>query len=65
MRIVSLNPDPGFGGSAWLVELEGHKLLIDPGVAPRRGWREGFPRYDLMLFRVAEITEVGGPLVHA
>ena len=48
MKITNLNPDTGIGASAWFVDLEGHKLLMDAGVHPKREGREGLPLYDLI-----------------
>ena len=45
MRIANLNPDHDIGASAWYVELEGHKLLMDAGIHPKREGREGLPLY--------------------
>lgn len=47
MRIVNLNPAPDIGASAWLVELEGHRLLLDAGTHPKRDGRESLPLYAL------------------
>jgi Cft2 family RNA processing exonuclease len=48
MRIVNLNPDTSIGATAWFVELEGHHLLLDAGVHPKREGRESLPLYDLV-----------------
>jgi Cft2 family RNA processing exonuclease len=48
MRITNLNPDPAIGASAWFVEMEGHRLLMDAGTHPRLEGRAGLPRYDLV-----------------
>jgi Cft2 family RNA processing exonuclease len=48
MRITNLNPDPAIGATAWFVDLEGHRLLLDAGTHPRREGRAGLPRYDLV-----------------
>ena len=45
MNITSLNPDPDIGASAWLVEIDGHRILLDAGMHPRREGREGVPLY--------------------
>ena len=45
MRIVNLNPDPNIGASAWFVELEGHRLLLDAGVHPKVEGRGGLPLF--------------------
>lgn len=48
MRIVNLNPDSDIGASAWFVNFEGHRLLMDAGVHPKREGREGLPLYNLI-----------------
>ena len=46
MRIINLNPDTAIGATAWFLELEGHRLLMDAGTHPRLEGRAGLPRYD-------------------
>lgn len=48
MRIINLNPDRDIGASAWFVDLEGHRLLMDAGTHPRREGRAALPLYDLI-----------------
>jgi len=48
MRIINLNPDAAIGATAWFVEMEGHRLLMDTGTHPRIEGRAGLPRYDLV-----------------
>jgi Cft2 family RNA processing exonuclease len=48
MRIVNLNPDTGVGASAWFLEIEGHRLLLDAGTHPKRDGLESLPLYDLV-----------------
>jgi Cft2 family RNA processing exonuclease len=48
MRITNLNPDSDIGASAWFVELEGHRLLMDAGVHPKREGRASLPLYSLV-----------------
>ena len=48
MRLTNLNPDSDIGASAWFVELEGHRLLMDAGVHPKREGRSGLPLYHLV-----------------
>jgi Cft2 family RNA processing exonuclease len=43
MRIVNLNPDTDIGASAWFVDLEGHRILLDSGMHPKREGRAGLP----------------------
>ncbi|MFO1512587.1 MAG: MBL fold metallo-hydrolase [Verrucomicrobiota bacterium] len=45
MRIVNLNPDTDIGASSWFVEIEGHRMLLDAGMHPKREGREGLPLY--------------------
>jgi Cft2 family RNA processing exonuclease len=48
MRITSLNPDTSIGASAWLFEIEGHRLLLDAGTHPRYDGNSSLPLYDLV-----------------
>jgi len=48
VRITNLNPDTAIGASAWFVDLDGHRLLMDTGVHPKREGRESLPLYDLV-----------------
>jgi Cft2 family RNA processing exonuclease len=48
MRIINLNPDTGIGATAWFVEIEGHRLLMDAGTHPKREGHASLPRYDLV-----------------
>ncbi|HEU5395790.1 MAG TPA: MBL fold metallo-hydrolase, partial [Verrucomicrobiae bacterium] len=45
MNITNLNPDTNIGASAWLVELDDHRLLLDAGMHPKREGREGLPLF--------------------
>jgi Cft2 family RNA processing exonuclease len=53
MRVINLNPDTDIGASAWFVEIDGHRLLMDAGVHPKIEGRGGLP-----LFRIIEREEV-------
>jgi len=48
MRITNLNPDANIGASAWFVEIDGHRLLMDAGTHPKREGRPSLPLYDLL-----------------
>lgn len=48
MRIINLNPDTDIGASAWFVEIEGHRILLDAGTHPKREGREGMPLLPLI-----------------
>src|SRR5881628_2385839 len=48
MRIVNLNPASDIGASAWFVEIEGHRLLMDAGTHPKREGRDSLPLYNLI-----------------
>jgi Cft2 family RNA processing exonuclease len=43
MTVTNLNPDTDIGASAWLVEMDGFRLLLDAGMHPKREGREGLP----------------------
>jgi Cft2 family RNA processing exonuclease len=45
MRITNLNPDSDIGASGWLLEMDGHGLLMDAGVHPKREGRDSLPLY--------------------
>ncbi len=48
MKITNLNPDTAIGASAWFVQIQGHGLLLDAGVHPKREGRRGLPLFDLV-----------------
>lgn len=48
MRIINLNPDTAIGASAWYLEFEGHRLLMDAGVHPKCEGRAALPLYPLI-----------------
>jgi Cft2 family RNA processing exonuclease len=45
VKIQNLNPAPDIGASAWLVEFEGHRLLLDAGTHPKRDGNASLPLY--------------------
>lgn len=45
MKIQNLNPASDIGASAWLVEMEGHRLLLDAGTHPKREGNASLPLY--------------------
>ncbi|HXF10367.1 MAG TPA: MBL fold metallo-hydrolase [Desulfuromonadaceae bacterium] len=45
MNIINLNPDTEIGASAWLVEIDGHRILMDAGMHPKREGRQGVPLF--------------------
>ena len=45
MRIVNLNPDTDIGASAWFVDMDGSRLLLDAGAHPKREGRASLPLY--------------------
>ena len=53
MRIINLNPDSAIGASAWFVEMDGHRLLMDSGTHPKL---EGYP--SLPLFKLIAKEDV-------
>ena len=46
MRIINLNPDTNIGASSWFVDIEGHRLLMDAGIHPKREGRDSLPLFD-------------------
>ena len=48
MRITNLNPADEIGASAWLVDVDGHRLLMDAGTHPKLEGRASQPRYELV-----------------
>jgi Cft2 family RNA processing exonuclease len=46
MRITNLNPGNEIGASGWVVDFEGHRLLLDAGTHPKREGLAGLPLYD-------------------
>jgi Cft2 family RNA processing exonuclease len=48
MKITNLNPDTAIGASAWFLNLEDHRLLMDAGTHPKREGRESLPLYHLI-----------------
>lgn len=46
MHITNLNPDTNIGASSWLVELDGHRLLLDAGAHPKLDGHASLPLYD-------------------
>ena len=46
MRIINLNPDTAIGASAWFVDIEKHRILLDAGTHPKRDGRDSLPLYD-------------------
>ena len=53
MKITNLNPDTAIGASSWLVDFDGHRILLDAGMHPKREGREGLP-----LFKAAKSNEL-------
>lgn len=45
MQITNLNPDHDIGASAWLVDFDGHRLLLDAGTHPRGDGLGSLPLY--------------------
>ena len=46
VNILNLNPDTDIGASAWLVEMDQHRILLDAGMHPKREGREATPRFN-------------------
>jgi Cft2 family RNA processing exonuclease len=48
MRIVNLNPDTDIGASCWFVDIDGHRILLDAGMHPKREGRPGLPTFNVV-----------------
>ncbi|MBM3839026.1 MAG: MBL fold metallo-hydrolase [Verrucomicrobia bacterium] len=46
MRIINLNGSNNIGASAWFVEIESHRLLLDAGIHPKREGHDALPLFD-------------------
>jgi len=46
VNITNLNPDTDIGASAWLVELDEHRILLDAGMHPKREGRAAMPTFN-------------------
>lgn len=46
MRITNLNCADDIGATAWMVEMEGHRILLDCGCHPKRDGQESLPLLD-------------------
>lgn len=45
MRITNLNPADDIGASAWCLEIDNHRLLLDAGLHPKHDGRRSLPLY--------------------
>lgn len=45
MKLLNLNPTPEIGASSWLLELDGHRLLLDAGVHPKLDGHAALPLF--------------------
>jgi Cft2 family RNA processing exonuclease len=45
MIVTNLNPDKDIGASGWLVEVDGHRILLDAGMHPKREGRDALPLF--------------------
>ncbi len=48
MRILNLNPGNDIGASGWHVEIDGHRILLDAGIHPKREGRASLPLFPLL-----------------
>lgn len=48
VRIINLNPHRDIGASAWFVEIEGHRLLMDAGTHPKYEGLASLPLYKVI-----------------
>ncbi len=45
VNITNLNPDADIGASAWLVEMDDHRILLDAGMHPKLEGRDALPKF--------------------
>ncbi|MGZ4963622.1 MAG: MBL fold metallo-hydrolase [Limisphaerales bacterium] len=48
MRLTNLNPDTEIGASCWVVEIDGHRLMMDAGSHPKREGRASMPLFSVV-----------------
>ena len=48
MRIINLNPSEDIGASAWFLEIDDHRILMDSGNHPGREGRQSLPLFQLI-----------------
>jgi Cft2 family RNA processing exonuclease len=53
VNVTNLNPDTDIGASAWLVEVDDHRILLDSGMHPKREGRAALP-----LFNAAKTNDL-------
>lgn len=46
MRLTNLNPDTDIGASCWVLEVDGHRLMLDAGTHPKREGTDALPLFD-------------------
>jgi Cft2 family RNA processing exonuclease len=58
VKITNLNPDTNIGASAWFVDFEGYKLLMDAGVHPKLEGRGSLPLFELVKAEEADAIAI-------
>jgi len=58
LKITNLNPDTAIGATSWFVDFEGHRLLLDSGIHPKREGRESLPLFDLVKDREVDAIAI-------
>jgi Cft2 family RNA processing exonuclease len=58
LKITNLNPDTAIGATSWFVDFEGHRLLLDAGIHPKREGRESLPLFDLVKDREVDAIAI-------
>ena len=48
MRLTNLNPDTEIGASCWVIEIDGHRLMMDSGSHPKREGNASMPMFSVM-----------------
>jgi Cft2 family RNA processing exonuclease len=49
VRIINLNPDTDIGASAWFVDIDGYRILLDAGMHPKLEGRAAMPLFKSIL----------------
>ncbi|MCP5522052.1 MAG: MBL fold metallo-hydrolase [Verrucomicrobiales bacterium] len=58
MRITNLNPDADIGASAWWLEIDGYRLLLDAGIHPKIDGRAALPLYSRVAGEEADAIAI-------
>jgi Cft2 family RNA processing exonuclease len=54
MEIINLNPENDIGASAWFLEIDDHRLLMDAGTHPKKDGLQSLPKYGAISGRLLD-----------